>query len=410
MNNKYLKFPSVSIAQAFKDLPQDFKDCFWDAFENEAKNFIKEALEICLDYEAEDIIGAKKYERSIRRQGERNGYRIRKVLHTAIFGKIKDFKVPRVKGVIYKSNILEPYKRRTSKFDKGILTFYVTGQSTRRIRDAFSRVFGNTFSHTTVSEILKKLEEKLNIWRKRRIDKRYYALILDGIWLNVRTVPKYIKKLEKNTTKGVILTAMGITENGEKEIIGFKFAHSEKEEIWEGLLLDLVERGLQIAEDGIIVRDDCPGLKSAIDLTFPYIKQQYCLFHFIAGSINHLKHIKYAKEIKKDLSSIYELSKNQKTAIKLLRNICYKWKDKEPNLIKYIDNHFYQTITYLQYPEHWHSAIKTTNYLERAFRQINRKIYDVGVFPNFCSAERIFFLEILELNYKLTKEKPFYVS
>jgi putative transposase len=410
MNKKYLKFPVTSIAQAFEFLPQDFKDCFWDEFELKMKEFYKYALETCLDYEAEEVIGAKKYERNEIRQGVRNGYRTRKVLHTSVIGKITDFKVPRLKGKVYKSKILEPYKRRTSKFDEGILTFYVKGQSTRRIRDGFKRVFDNSFSHTTVSTILKKLQEKLNIWRKRKIEKKYYALIMDGIWLNIRTIPKYIKKIDKKTTKGVILTVMGITKEGTKEIIGFKFAHSEKTEMWEGLLLDLIERGLQIAEDGIIVRDDCPGLKAAIDLTFPYIKQQSCVFHFIAGSISHLKHIRYAKEVKKDLSYVFKLSKNQKAAIRLMRNVCEKWKYKEPDLIKYINNHFSETISYLQFPEDWHCALKTTNYLERTFRQINRKIYDVGVFPNFYSAERIFFLEILELNYKLTGEKPFYVN
>lgn len=410
MNKKYLKFPSTSITQGYELLPQDFKDCFWTDLELKTKEFMKYALELGLEYEIDEVLGARRYERNEKRLGVRNGYRTRKVIWTSLFGKITDFSVPRAKGVIFKSRILQPYKRRTTKFDEGVLTFYVTGQSTRRIRDAFRRVFGNNFSHSTVSTILQKLQEKLNIWRQKRIDKKYYALVLDGVWLNVRTTPKYIKKLDKKTTKGVILTAMGITEEGKKEIVGFKFAYSEKTELWEGLLLDLVNRGLQLKENGIIVRDDCPGLKAAIDLVFPYIKQQHCVFHFISGSLSHLKHIKHAKEVKKDLSLVYKLSKNKKTAIKLIKNFYVKWRYIEPKLIKYINKHFSETIVYLEYPVNFHSAIKTTNYLERSFKQINRKIYDVGIFPNFYSCERIFFLEVLELNYKLTKEKPFYVS
>ncbi len=101
---------------------------------------------------------------------------------------------------------------------------------TRRIKNAFSRVFGNSFSHTTVSAILQKLQQKLDIWRNTKIEKQYFAIVLDGIWLNLRTVPKYIKNLNKKTTKGVILTVMGITEDRKKEIIGFKFAYSESTE------------------------------------------------------------------------------------------------------------------------------------------------------------------------------------
>jgi len=111
-----------------------------------------------------------------------------------------------------------------------------------------------------------------------KIEKQYFALILDGIWLNLRTVPKYIKNLDKKTTKGVILTAMGITEDGKKEIIGFRFAYSESTANWEGLLLNFIQRGLKVPK--IIVRDDCPDLKAAIDLSFPYVKYipLYCWF------------------------------------------------------------------------------------------------------------------------------------
>jgi len=409
MNKKYLEFPSTSIAQAYRFLPQDFQDDFWSDLDLKAKEFYKYALEVGLEYEVDELLGASKYERANERKGVRNGYRKRKVIHTTI-GVISNFKVPRVEDIIYESRILLPYVRRTTKFDEAILTMYVKGQSTRRIRDSFKRIFGNKFSHATVSAILQKLQEKLDIWRKRTINKEYFALVMDGIWLNLRTVPKYIKKLDKKSTKGVILTVMGITRDGEKEIIGFKFAYSEKTENWEGLLLDLVERGLKVTTDGIIIRDDCPGLKDAIDLVFPYTKQQSCVFHFIAGSVRHLKHIKNAKKVKKDLSYVYRTSKNQKEAIKLMGGVCRKWAKREPDLIKYINKHFKDTIIYLEYPEKWHKKLKTTNHIERAFRQINRKLYDVGVFPNFYSAERIFFLEILELNYKLTGEAPFYVN
>ena len=107
----------------------------------------------------------------------------------------------------------------------------------------------------------------------------------------------------------------------------------------------------------------------------------------------------------------YKQSKNQNQAIKNIKKFIKKWYYKEPKLIKYINKHFYNTIRYLEYEDkEWQAKIKTTNYLERTFREIGRKIKDVGVFPNIYSAERIVFLQIMELNYKFTGEVPFYVS
>lgn len=89
--------------------------------------------------------------------------------------------------------------------------------SCRRIRDTFERVFNTYFSHNQVSEMLKKLQEKLDIWRKQNINDIYDALIMDGIWINVKTLPKLIRKTMKKLTKGVILAVMGLKKGRDKE-------------------------------------------------------------------------------------------------------------------------------------------------------------------------------------------------
>lgn len=405
---KSLELPKASIAEGFRKLPEDFLDCFWSDMKFRARDFLKNTLELTLNYEAELAIGAGKYQRAKERKGYRNGTRNRKVLYTDVFGKIKNFSIPRVEGVVFKSKVLQPYKRRTSDFETAILNFYVRGQSTRRLRDSFKAMFGTDFSHNMVSEILQKLQAKLESWRRRTLEKEYIALVVDGVWLNLRTVPQFIKKGLKNGTKGVVLAVMGIRENGDKEIVGFKIARSESEAEYSGLFLDLIDRGLKLKRNGLIIHDGFPGLEASIALNFPYHKKQLCVFHFIASTITKIRHQKYSKKIKKDLSDIYRLSLKQKQAVSALKKFCLKWRNIEPILIKYVNNIFSRTLTYLDYEPEYHRMFKTTNYLERSFKQIKRKIRDIGVFPNMRSAERIFFLEVLHLNFGFTGEKPFY--
>jgi transposase-like protein len=409
-NNKYLDSFKSSIAQGFRNLPQDFQDCFWSDVELRVKELIKDLLETALEYEVETIIGTKKYSRSSLKKCYRNGFRTRKKVLTSL-GAIENLKKPRIRDIIYESKILGNYQRYCTKFDKAIFNFYLKGMSCRRIRDTFERVFNTYFSHNQVSEMLKKLQEKLDIWRKQNINDIYDALIMDGIWINVKTLPKLIRKTMKKLTKGVILAVMGLKKDGTKKIVGFKLCNSESQSNWEGLLNDLASRGLKLNENAILVHDGCEGLISAIDFVFPYAKTQHCVFHFIKGTIQHIDNKNNYNKVKKDLSAVYKQSKNQNQAIKNIKKFIKKWYYKEPKLIKYINKHFYNTIRYLEYEDkEWQAKIKTTNYLERTFREIGRKIKDVGVFPNIYSAERIVFLQIMELNYKFTGEVPFYVS
>ena len=244
--------------------------------------------------------------------------------------------------------------------------------------------------------------------------KEYEAIVLDGLYIHLRTIPKVFKntfkysKKRRRDTQGVILAAMGITEDGTKEILGFKIAYSESEAEWFSLLSDLLNRGLNLKQDGIVIHDGSKGLISAIDAIFTYHKKQLCVFHFIMAASSYAKNISQRKLIQNDLSYIYSLSKNYKTANKLFFNFISKWRPINPSLASFVRNYFASTLLFLEFPQDKHKIYSTTNYLERTFKEFNRKTYDIGVFPNVYSAERIVFLLVLEQNLKNTGVNPFY--
>jgi len=292
---------------------------------------------------------------------------------------------------------------------------YVTQPSTRGIKRIVKQLFGSSVSHTTISTVLQKTQEKLNEWRKKKLTKVYEALVLDGLYIRLRTIPGTFKKppvYGRNTARdsqAVILAVMGITEKGVKEIVGFKICRSESESDWFGLLNDLLERGLKLKPDGVIVSDGMKSIASAVDSLFTYHKKQLCTFHFIHGVSECIKNdLKTRKEAQQDLSMIYDSSANAKTAEKMFHNLINVWKHKNPAFARYVRANFPATLTYFSFPPEKHEAYRTTNYLERTFKEFNRKTYDVGVFPNLYSAERIVFLLILERNLANTGENPFY--
>lgn len=415
MRSLELDLAQVSVAEMHRVMPQDFKDCFWSDAELKLKEFKKNFLESCLEAEADAAAGASWHARVKERVAYRNGFRVRKNLKAHGFGDISNFRVPRLRGVVYESKILCKYQRRNTQFDHDLLKMYVTQPSTRGIKRIVKQLFGSDVSHTTVSTVLQKTQEKLDEWRKKKLTKEYEALVLDGLYIRLRTIPTTFKNRRiygktSRDSQAVILAVMGITATGTKEILGFKICRGESEKDWFGLLNNLLDRGLNLKENGVIISDGAPSISSAVDSLFAFHKKQLCTFHFIHGVSKHIDTLETCKQAQQDLSMVYNSSPNARTAEKMFRELIARWKKKEPSFAKYVRMNFPATLTYFSFPYEKHEAYNTTNYLERTFKEFNRKTYDIGVFPNLYSAERIIFLLVLERNLATTGENPFYAA
>lgn len=406
-----LKLGNRSISEIIESVPQDFYDNFWSDTELRMKEFIKEILQTALACEAGEHVNRGWYERGGDNTIYRNGSRKRKSLITHMFGEITDFEIPRLRNAIFQSKILVRYSRRTREFENAILIMYINGQSCRRVKRTLKKLFKLDLSAASISTVLQTAQNKLDEWRKKRIDREYTALLLDGVHINLRVGLKALKQrknAKEKSTSGVAIVAMGIRKDGAKEILGFKIAAGESKDECYGLLMDLYNRGLTLEPGAPIIHDGSAGLSTGATEVFPYSPHQLCVFHFIKGINKHADSKDRAEEIKKEVSAIYNLYIRQKDAVQAFEKLLKRLWLTDPNVALYIQSHFILTLTYLTYKRALHESFKTTNYLERKFREINRKLYDVGVFPNLRSAERIFFLQIIELNSKETGELPYY--
>lgn len=408
-----LNFTTGRIKETLEFLPESFFDDFWSDAKLKMKEIQRFLMEGFLEYEVEHFLGAHRYQRVEARIGYRNGFYPRKTLVTDAFGELNGFKVPRVRGAVFKSRILHRYQRHTKEIWQAILTMYINGQSVRRVSKTLHKLFGIDMSRSTISEMLQKTQEKLDSWRRQPITGNYVALVLDGLYINLRTGTRIGKKINRygrfaKNTKGVILAVMGIKEDGTKEIITFKLGRSESKAEWDGLINDALNRGLKLPISGLLIHDGAAGIAAAVESAFPFQKKQLCVFHYIQTVSSKARNLKEKTQVQKDLSFVYEISNTQKVANASFNNFIRKWLNINPSVARYVRDSFLQTITYLDYDKHMHSWLRTSNYLERAFKQINRKTYDVGVFPNIRSAERIVFLQILDYNHTQTGEVPFY--
>lgn len=199
-----LKPSNRSISENKDFIPQDFYDDFWTDTELKMKEFIKEILQTTLACEAGEYLKRDKYARCDENIIYRNGTRKRKSLISHLFGEIRDFEIPRFRNAIFRSKILVRYSRRTREFENAVLTMYINGQSCRRVKKTLKKLFGLDLSAASISAILQAAQEKLDQWRRKRIDREYSALLLDGVHIKSSRWIKNTEITRKHERKHIL--------------------------------------------------------------------------------------------------------------------------------------------------------------------------------------------------------------
>lgn len=351
----------------------------WDQMHFEVRRYIKRRLESIMRIDQDWRLGCKRYERGGNRRGYRNGHYSRDLLSR--YGWIEGLEVPRTRDGSSGSVVFEHYRRRQRSIDRILLEGFLLGHSTRKSIRHFKRLFGSSLSPQTVSNIVKELDQEVSVFHKRRLEGDYRFVCLDGLWISLRS-PLKVKK--------VLLVALGVKSDGEKELLGFQLAPSESESCWWGFLSDLKDRGL--GGDGleVIVTDGMAGLVKAVTALFPRVRRQLCTFHKANDLGAHLAHKGYRRRIISDALYVFEVT-TQSEVRERLKKFIRKWSQKEPKAVRTFLKGFDYCLTYLEYPDPHRTMLKTNNLIERYLEELRRRIIPMRTFNNQKSVERIIY-------------------
>jgi len=347
----------------------------WRQLEGETKRFVKVRLERAMRLEVRAQVGCGHYERSIGRQGYRNGSYARDLLTS--YGWIEGLSVPRVRESGFQSTVFERYRRRCRQVDRVLLEAFLLGHSTRKTTRLFKRLFGSELSSQAVSNIVHELDDEVTAFHRRSLDGDYQAIYLDGLWL---TLSKPVK------VKKVLLVALGMRTDRSTELLSFQLAPSESEACWWGFLSDLKQRGMSGMK--VIVSDGAPGLVKAIRSLYPRVDHQLCTFHKAMDLGGHLVEKRHRKGIIADALHIFEAA-GESEARKRLRAFTARWADIEPKAVRAFLRNLDACFVFFQYPPPLWPTLKTNNPIERFIEEIRRRIIPMRSFNNTKSAERI---------------------
>jgi transposase-like protein len=375
------------------DLWREVKEQFWEDVNTETLRMVRRFLESALEEELVSHLQASWYQRNPDRQGYRNGYR-RRDLWTR-FGLLEKLRLPRDRDGGFQPKVLERYQRRQEEVNVTIRELFLRGISTRKVGEVVRPLLGAGVSAQTVSRICYSLDGEVARYHRRLLVDAYIYLLLDGVTLKVKSPTGVRKRL--------LLCAYGITAGGTRELLSFRQASAESEAQWEAFLRDLYERGLAGRSLRLITIDGCSGLRGALELVYPYVAVQRCWAHKLRNVAAKVPR-RYQKECLAGAKEIYQASTQREAKVRF-RQWANRWWAVAPKAVRCVEEDLEELLSFIACPSvHWR-RIRTTNAIERAFREVRRRTRPMSCFQNKESVDRIVYGVISHLN-QAWREKP----
>jgi len=338
------------------------------------REVVEATLQQILECEMDELLQARRNERSEERTGYRSGSYERSFITRV--GKL-ELRVPQDRAGRFRTELFERYQRSEKALFAALTEMYVQGVSTRKVKAITEELCGHAFSASSISEITKQLDEQLEAFSTRRLEEDYPYLIVDARYERIR--------IGGAIRSQAVLIAIGINWDGRRCILGVELADRESRNSWREFLLSLRERGLRGVE--LVVSDDHAGLRAAVREVMPEAPWQRCYVHFLRNALDHLPR-RRDDDCLRELRWLYD-RRDLGEARRDLAAWLAKWQSRYAKLCDWVETNIEETLTFYRLPAQHHKHLKSTNMIERLNEEIKRRTHVVRIFPNEPSCLRL---------------------
>jgi len=372
----------------------EWKDFFEQELVERVRAQLKALIEKALEAERDRYLQFGFYEHAPQfRFDYRNGCYFRDF--ATRLGLLRRLRIPRTrKG--FRSQILPRYQRRQAAVNELVRQAFLRGISTRQVGEVLEPVLGEAYSAQTVSNITRELQSAVGQFHGRKLRDEYVYLFLDGVVWKVRDTTGSVRRR-------VILVAYGITAQGGRELVDYQFAiNGESEAAWTEFLQNLFLRGLEGRNLRLIASDGGKGLQPALPLVFPCIPVQLCWAHKLRNIADKVP--RKEGSCVAGAASIYRAG-SQAEAQKAFHHWKKCWEARRPKAVACVERDLHGLLNFFAVPQGQWKKVRTTNVIERAFREVRRRTRPMSSFSNPQSCDRIIFGVVSHLN-RSWKAKP----
>src|SRR5205085_6611315 len=271
----------------------------------------------------------------------------------------------------FTSSILPKWARRTKSLDALLPVLYLRGVSTGDFQEALAALLGKAapnLSPAVISRLTGQWQADYDAWQKRDLSARRYVYVwADGVYLQARMEP----------AAECMLVLIGATPEGKKELVGFQTGMRESTQSWRELLIDIKQRGLEIAPDLAVGKPalgkagGALGFWKAVEEVFPGSRHQRCWVHKTANVLNKVA-LSVQLNMKADLREIYG-APTRAAAEAAIDVFADKYGAKYDKAVGCLTKDRQALLAFFDFPaEHW-DHLRTSNPIESVFATVRHR-------------------------------------
>jgi transposase-like protein len=349
------------------------------------------------------------------------------------YGLIPDLRVPKLRSGNAERpwQILTRYQLAMQPVLDLALYLYTLGLSIRDLQEALYLTFGHVLSREAVNRVTIAAQSPMQVWRNRPITDTPPILIVDGVWVQILapTGQTWLdrsghERVEMRGVERVVLAVLGVWEDGRHEILHYEATDAESSESWSAVLAALKRRGLDPDAVRMMVSDGTTGLPAALSQHLPQAQQQRCTVHKIRGLSRQFCYrdllmtnpttletltFEQARRLRRqqvttDAHAIFE-APTRAEALECLAAFLSTWGALEPEVVRLLRKDIELSLTFYQFDISLHALVRSTNLLERFFREFRTKADEIGSFPNELTCLTVFHLIVVRDHAKHDRGK-----
>lgn len=351
-----------------------------DSFKDLLQELLEAELDVSLGYD-------KNCKNGMDTDNKRNGHSPKTV--KSQFGEFQ-LDIPRDRNGEFEPEIVPKYCRDISGIEDKVISLYARGLSTRDIGAELQELYGINVSAEKVSKITDRILPEIKEWQSRPLDPIYPFIFMDAIHYKIREDGRILNR--------AAYVVLGVTLEGNKDILSITIGANESSKFWLGMLNDLKNRGVQ--DVLFFCVDGLPGFREAIEVVYPNAQVQRCIIHMLRNSFKYVSY-KDLRQFAADFKAVYK-APNEEMARKELEDLKEKWGKKYPYAISNWESNWDVVSPFFQFSDDIRRIMYTTNIIEGVNRQFRKVTKTKSVFPNDSSLEKMLYLASVNVMKKWT--------
>jgi putative transposase len=353
------------------------------------EDLTKRLLERALEGELTEHLGYEKHDAEGRNGGNSRNGRTRKRVKTDTAE--VDIEVPRDRDGDFEPRLVAKGQRRLPGFDEKVIALYARGLTTREIQGHLKELYKVEVSPSLISTVTDAVLDDVKTWQSRPLDAVYPIVYMDAIHVKMRA--------SGHVQTQAVYLALGLTLEGEKELLGMWVGEAEGAKFWLSVLTELKNRGI---EDMLIAAvDGLTGFPDAIESVFPKTQVQLCIVHMVRGSLKYVSW-KERRAVAQDLRTIYQ-APTVEAAEMALTAFEERWDERFPMISRKWRANWTNLTTYFDYPPEIRKVMYTTNAIESVNAQLRKVTKKRGAFPGPDAVRKVLYLAMLKASERWTR-------